>query len=74
MADTIFVRGEGGAVFQMDLPLSEPIQQRFNAGHIVRVNPDGSPWEEPASDAPAKAPAKPRRASAAKPTTESEEG
>lgn len=44
MADTVWMRGEGGSVIAMDLPLPEGIQQRVDAGLIVRVNPDGSPW------------------------------
>ncbi|MDX3235657.1 hypothetical protein PV392_08150 [Streptomyces sp. ME03-5709C] len=45
MAETIHVRGEGGAIFAMDLPLSEGIQQRLEQGLIQRVNPDGSPFQ-----------------------------
>lgn len=44
MAETIYVRGEGGAVFAMDLPLPEAIQERFDRGLIQRVNEDGSPY------------------------------
>ncbi|MGW2932955.1 hypothetical protein ACWDA7_14055 [Streptomyces sp. NPDC001156] len=47
-AETIFVKGEGGAVFKMDLPLSEGIAQRLERGELTRVNEDGSPFEEPA--------------------------
>jgi hypothetical protein len=46
MADTIHVRGEGGARFVMDLPLPKGLQERLDAGAIVRVNPDGSPIPE----------------------------
>lgn len=44
MAETIHVRGEGGAIFAMDLPLPEPIAERFERGQLVRVNADGSPY------------------------------
>jgi hypothetical protein len=44
MADTIYVRGEGGAIFAMDLPLPESIQERLDRGAIQRVNADGSPY------------------------------
>lgn len=48
MSDVIHVRGEGGAVFRMALPLEPNVAKRFEAGEIVRVNPDGSEWTEPA--------------------------
>lgn len=44
MAESIYVRTEGGSILEMDLPLPEPIQQRFDAGLIVRVEKDGDPW------------------------------
>jgi hypothetical protein len=49
VSDLIHVRGEGGAVFAMQLPLPPHVQERYEAGVIVRVNPDGSEWsgEEP---------------------------
>lgn len=43
MAETIYVRGEGGAILAMDLPLPEGIEQRVEQGLIRRVNADGSP-------------------------------
>lgn len=46
MADTIHVRGEGGTIFEMDLPLPKGVQQRLDAKALVRVNPDGSPYAE----------------------------
>ncbi|MFC8494715.1 hypothetical protein ACFUJU_28765 [Streptomyces sp. NPDC057235] len=55
MAKTIHVRGEGGAVIKMDLPLPESIQERFDRGLIRRVNADGSPY----SAAPAPEPTGP---------------
>ncbi|OZB88834.1 MAG: hypothetical protein B7X41_06040 [Microbacterium sp. 14-71-5] len=41
----IYVRGEGGAVFKLDLPLHESIAQRLHVGHLTRVaNADGDPY------------------------------
>lgn len=58
MADTIHVRGEGGTVFEMDLPLPESIEQRLKAGAIVQVNADGSHLAIPDGEAPAGRPSK----------------
>ncbi|MEU0309778.1 hypothetical protein [Streptomyces cyaneofuscatus] len=44
MAERIHVRGEGGQVIEMDLPLPEPIADRFTKGYLRRVNADGSPY------------------------------
>ncbi|WP_327724366.1 hypothetical protein [Streptomyces europaeiscabiei] len=44
MPETIYVRGEGGAIIAMDLPLPEAIQERFDRGQLVRVHSDGSPY------------------------------
>lgn len=50
MAETIHVRGEGGAIFAMDLPLPEGIAERYERGLLVRVHPDGTPYHaEPAA-------------------------
>ncbi|WP_086809820.1 hypothetical protein [Streptomyces reticuliscabiei] len=53
--ETIYVRGEGGGIHPMDLPLHESVQQRLDKGQLVRVNADGShymgappPVQEPA--------------------------
>lgn len=48
---SIFVRGESGAVWEMDLPLPDSIQDRLNAGKITRVNEDGSTWTGVTDDA-----------------------
>lgn len=50
MGDTIHIRGEGGTVWEMDLPLSPDLQKRLNAGHVTRVNPDGSRFAEPEAE------------------------
>jgi hypothetical protein len=44
MVETIYVRGEGGAIIAMDLPLPEAIAERYESGLLVRVEPDGSPY------------------------------
>jgi hypothetical protein len=49
------MRGEGGAVFEMTLPLDPNIEQRYLNGDIQRVNPDGTPWHRrPARNARAR--------------------
>lgn len=50
---SIHVRGEGGQIIKMDLPLPESIQDRLTKGLIRRVNADGSPY---AGQAPAPEP------------------
>jgi hypothetical protein len=47
--EVIHVRGEGGVVYEMTLPLQRHIADRLTKGYIKRVNPDGSEW----SDGPA---------------------
>lgn len=61
MSDVVFLRGSGGAVWEMTLPLSEHAQKQFDAGELVQVNADGSPYEEP----PAPKRARAQRAAAA---------
>lgn len=46
MPKTVHILGEGGAVFEMALPLSEPIQDRLTKGYLKRVNADGTPFVE----------------------------
>lgn len=50
MPETIYVRGEGGGVHAMDLPLPEPIQERLTKGLLQRVNEDGTPYTEPSAE------------------------
>lgn len=52
MAETIYVRGEGGGIHAMDLPLPEPIAERLRKGMLQRVNEDGSPYVEPVDEEP----------------------
>lgn len=55
MAESIHVRGEGGQVIEMDLPLPEPIADRVTKGYLRRVNADGTPYTGaalPAGDGP----------------------
>lgn len=51
---TVYLRGEGGAVQTMDLAafLHPGLRRRIRRGELTRVNPDGSPWAEPAPDQP----------------------
>ncbi|MEU6651283.1 hypothetical protein ABZ904_18020 [Streptomyces sp. NPDC046900] len=44
-------RGEGGAVFEIALPLSPAYEHKVAKGWLIQVNPDGSPFEEPADSA-----------------------
>lgn len=39
--------GEGGAIYEMNLPLSEVMADKLTKGYLRRVNPDGTPYEEP---------------------------
>lgn len=62
MADVMYVKGEGGVVWEMTPPLSEGIAGRLAKGHLKRVNADGSPYREPedvGSDLTDGTPAKP---------------
>lgn len=47
MAETVFLRGEGGGVIEMSLPLHEAIADRLLKGYLVRVNPDNTEWVAP---------------------------
>ncbi|MFJ4863403.1 hypothetical protein [Streptomyces sp. NPDC088748] len=53
MVETIYVRGEGGAIIAMDLPLPEAIAERYESGLLVRVHSDGSPYTPAAARTPA---------------------
>ncbi|MCG6499458.1 hypothetical protein [Kitasatospora sp. A2-31] len=59
MPDTIHVRGEGGMVIAMDLPLPEPIAERLVKGQLTRVNEDGSPYVEAPTEGVPSLPDKP---------------
>lgn len=45
MARTIWLRGEGGAIMEHELPLHETISDKLRQGHISRVNEDGTPFQ-----------------------------
>ena len=45
-ADTGYFLGAGGSIYEMDLPLSEVMQNQLTRGQLVRVNKDGSPYDE----------------------------
>ncbi|MFF3558965.1 hypothetical protein ACFYXS_02835 [Streptomyces sp. NPDC002574] len=65
MAETAFFLGEGGHVWEMDLPLREQHARDEKEGRLVRVNPDGSPLTEPADqpDVTHEVPKKPNKGS-----------
>jgi len=46
MPKTVHILGEGGTIFPMTLPLSEPIEDRLLKGYLKRVNADGTPYRE----------------------------
>jgi hypothetical protein len=46
MSKTVHILGEGGGIFEMSLPLSEPIEDRLLKGYLKRVNADGTPYRE----------------------------
>jgi hypothetical protein len=50
MSGVIYLRGEGGGVFEMTLPLNPHIAARYKAHQLVRVNPDGSEYQRPEGD------------------------
>jgi hypothetical protein len=52
MADTMWIRGENGALHCFDVPLPPGIAHRLHRGDLVQVNEDGSPWREPGHDEP----------------------
>lgn len=54
--DSVFIRGEGGAVFEMTpSKMSPDMKRRLQLGYLRQVNADGSPLREtaPAGKAPA---------------------
>lgn len=63
--ETVHIRGEGGTVFELGLPLHEAIHERMAKGLIRRVNPDGSPHQgEPDEQVPAPPTQAPKAAAA----------
>jgi len=52
--ETVLVRGEGGVVWEMGLPLSPEIEKRLKSGQLQAVTADGAPVStEPDPDPPA---------------------
>jgi hypothetical protein len=50
MADTAFYRGEGGVVWEFDLPLRPAHQAAVEKGQLIRVNEDGSTFQDTSGD------------------------
>lgn len=48
----VFIRGEGGSVFKLDLPLHETIQWRLARGYLTVVDEDGNPVTAAEADVP----------------------
>lgn len=46
MAETVFIRGEGGGVIEMSLPLHEAIADRLTKGYLRVVNADGTELDD----------------------------
>lgn len=42
MGNTVHIRGEGGSIFELDVPLHETIEEKLLKGLVQRVNADGS--------------------------------
>jgi hypothetical protein len=51
---TVHVRGEGGHIIEMDLPIPAHYAKRFERGELVIVNADGSPVDDDAPARPAR--------------------
>ncbi|MFE9765113.1 hypothetical protein ACFYPC_11360 [Streptomyces sp. NPDC005808] len=51
MTETIYIRGEGGGIHAMDLPLHESVEQRLARGQLTRVNQDGSSYTDGTTEA-----------------------
>lgn len=47
---TGYFRGEGGSIWEMDLPLPDHQAEKVTKGYLVQVNADGSPYVKPAGD------------------------
>lgn len=56
MSESIYIKGEGGMVIKMDLPLPSHIAQRLTKGQIHRVNADGTPYTGLESAGPVQGP------------------
>ena len=48
MADSWHIRGEGGTVYELSLPLHEVILHQLHKGSVKRVNKDGTDYVEKA--------------------------
>jgi hypothetical protein len=41
---TVHIRGEGGSIFELDVPLHETIEEKLRKGLVQRVNADGTAY------------------------------
>jgi hypothetical protein len=48
LTDSWHIRGEGGTVFELSLPLHEVILHQLHKGSVKRVNKDGTDYVEKA--------------------------
>lgn len=45
--EVVYMRGLGGSVFEMTLPLQPAIRKQYEARDVVQVNKDGSAYDGP---------------------------
>lgn len=53
--ETAHFMGEGGVIWEMDLPLPEAMAEKVTKGYLRRVNEDGTPYLDPVENTPAAA-------------------
>lgn len=53
---TAYFQGEGGVVWELDLPLTEVMAEKVTKGYLRRVDADGKPYIESAEEPDAGAP------------------
>jgi hypothetical protein len=52
VAESAYYRGEGGTIWEMDLPLPEVMQEKAVKGYLKRVNEDGTAYVEAVEEEP----------------------
>ena len=48
--DLVHLAADGGVPIGFTLPLGEYVRKQWEAGELVRVNGDGTPWDEAGDD------------------------